>query len=225
VVGSTGGIGRAVADALHATHEVWLVHRGSPKAPNLAGDASFRTWCVDLEADLTELTPPEELTQVDLLVLAAGRWLSGTLAEGSAGDWSAVLTVNAIGQIALTQSLLPHLRRAHGRVIALSSTAVDGSPRGRSAYIASKAALGAFLGGLHEEERHHGIQVTTVYAGRVATSMHRAVTNEESTAERVEAMTSEDLAGVIVMLAEAPSSVHISQVTVRAASYESDASL
>ncbi|MGC5166856.1 SDR family oxidoreductase [Luteimicrobium sp. DT211] len=220
VVGATGGVGRSVVELLRVTHRIWLVGRRSSAGPNRGrGPRAAQYWSLDFEGDLAELAPPSDLGPVDLLVLAAGKWSSGTIAEGTPKEWADVLAVNVIGQIALTQLLLPHLRRAHGRVIALSSTAVDGSPRGRAAYVASKAALDAFLVGLHEEERRHGIQVTTLHAGRIATPMHREVTDAEATGQKVEAMAPDDLARVIVMLAELPSSVHLSELTLRAASF------
>ena len=83
----------------------------------------------------------------------------------------AQLEVNVIGQVAVTQALLPALRRARGRIVNIGS--VSGRialPLG-GAYSASKFALEALTDSLRRELRAMGIQVAIVEPGRIDTPM------------------------------------------------------
>ncbi len=79
------------------------------------------------------------------------------------------LEVNVVGQLAVTQAFLPHLRRAKGRIVNI------GSISGRSAlpflgpYAASKFALEAMTDSLRVELAPWGIWVAIVEPGSIAT--------------------------------------------------------
>ena len=79
------------------------------------------------------------------------------------------LEVNVLGQVAVTQAFLPHLRRSRGRIVFMGSIA------GRSAlpflgpYAASKHALEAITDSLRLELAPWGIQVAIIEPGTIAT--------------------------------------------------------
>ena len=179
VAGATGGIGRAVtAELARLDHLVWAAGRDGTAVKALSEELPRAVpWSFDLTAGPPAVPPG--LTEVDVLVHAAGVFESGGVRETSAERWRRVFDVNLFGVVDLTRALLPALRRARGRVIVVNSTVVRGSPAGRAAYAASKEALRVFTEALHQEELDTGVRVTTVYPGRVATGMQREVRRRE----------------------------------------------
>ncbi len=79
------------------------------------------------------------------------------------------LEVNVLGQVALTQAMLPLLRRAAGRIVMMGSISGRIAPPYMGAYAASKHALEAIVDSLRVELRTWGIQVALVEPDSVKT--------------------------------------------------------
>ena len=79
------------------------------------------------------------------------------------------LEVNVIGQIAVTQAVLPLLRRARGRIVNMGSIAGRGTIPMMGPYSASKHALEALTDALRLELYPWGIEVSIVEPGAIAT--------------------------------------------------------
>src|SRR5512147_243840 len=77
--------------------------------------------------------------------------------------------VNVIGQIAVTQAVLPLLRQARGRIVNMGSIAGRGTIPMMGPYSASKFALEALTDALRLELRPWGIEVSIVEPGAIAT--------------------------------------------------------
>lgn len=107
------------------------------------------------------------------LVNNAGVSSGGVLEFMDLDDLRTVLEVNVVGQLAVTQPLIPLLRRARGRIVMMSSIA------GRSAspligpYCASKFALEALTDALRIELHPWGIEVIAVEPGMFSTQIQR----------------------------------------------------
>jgi NAD(P)-dependent dehydrogenase (short-subunit alcohol dehydrogenase family) len=84
-------------------------------------------------------------------------------------DFREQLEVNLVGQVAVTQALLPALRRGHGRVVFLSSIGGRLAVAFNGAYHASKWAIEAVGESLRQELRPWGIEVVLIEPGSVAT--------------------------------------------------------
>ncbi|HET8721535.1 MAG TPA: SDR family oxidoreductase, partial [Nitrospira sp.] len=87
------------------------------------------------------------------------------------------LEVNVVGQIAVTQAVLPLLRRARGRIVNMGSIAGRGTIPMMGPYSASKHALEALTDALRLELDPWGIEVSIIEPGAIATpiwdkSMH-----------------------------------------------------
>ncbi|MEM1347559.1 MAG: SDR family oxidoreductase [Myxococcota bacterium] len=79
-----------------------------------------------------------------------------------------LMRVNYYGAVYCTHYALPHLKRARGRIVSISSlTGKFGVPT-RSLYAATKHAMAGFFDSLRIELRDEGVAVTTVYPGFVA---------------------------------------------------------
>lgn len=172
ITGATGGIGRAIATALAPTHHVHLVGRRSGGLDAVAKELSSASVHV---ADLGDMAQIAELASgiptLDVLVHSAGVLHMGTTEELTPEQWRESLEVNVLAPVQLTRMLLPALRRARGQVLLINSGLGRRTMPGGGAYSASKFALRAFADTLRQEEAPHGIRVTSIHPGRVATPM------------------------------------------------------
>lgn len=92
--------------------------------------------------------------------------------EDLPGDaWRESFEVNLFAVVALTRRLLPALRAAGGQVVTINSGSGYASGAGSALYSGTKFALRAFTDALREEERPHGVRVSSIHPGRVATDM------------------------------------------------------
>jgi NAD(P)-dependent dehydrogenase (short-subunit alcohol dehydrogenase family) len=83
------------------------------------------------------------------------------------------LEVNLVGQVAVTQAFLPHLRAGSGRIVNIGSIAGRSALPFLGAYAASKHALEAVTDALRVELRPLGIEVVIVEPGTIATPIWR----------------------------------------------------
>jgi NAD(P)-dependent dehydrogenase (short-subunit alcohol dehydrogenase family) len=187
VTGGTRGIGLAIVRDLAPTHHVVVGGRseeavqrviaGLPSAQALVADLADFLAGGSLDRALAGLVPT--VPRVDVLVHSAGILRHGSVAEAPVSDWAESLSVNVVAVAAVTQALLPALRTAHGLVIMVNSGSGFTSGAASGAYSASKFALRALTDALREEERSHGVRVTSLHPGRVDTDMqHELVAHE-----------------------------------------------
>jgi NAD(P)-dependent dehydrogenase (short-subunit alcohol dehydrogenase family) len=103
------------------------------------------------------------------LVNNAGVAVTGPVESTPLGEWRRQLEVNLLGQIAVTQALLPALLRARGRVVMVSS--IGGRIAGPlfGPYAASKFGLEAVSDSLRREVAGLGVRVVVVEPGAIAT--------------------------------------------------------
>jgi len=83
------------------------------------------------------------------------------------------LEINLIGQVAVTQAFLPALRRAHGRIVNVSSIGGRVALPLVGAYNASKFGLEGLSDALRRELRPQGIDVILIEPGGVKTPIWR----------------------------------------------------
>lgn len=106
---------------------------------------------------------------LDALVNNAGIVAAGPLEYLPIPELRRQLEVNVVGQLAVTQAMLPMLRRATGRIIMISSISGRVSLPIAGAYGASKFALEALSDALRLELRHWGLHVALIEPGRIDT--------------------------------------------------------
>jgi len=98
------------------------------------------------------------------------------IAEADPRAWKFCAEVNLLGPFYLSKYSIPELRKAHGRIISVSSGAASIPIESASAYCASKAALNHFTAVLAAEER--GITALAVRPGVMDTSMQAFLRRE-----------------------------------------------
>jgi NAD(P)-dependent dehydrogenase (short-subunit alcohol dehydrogenase family) len=81
------------------------------------------------------------------------------------------LEVNVVGQVAVTQAVIPLLRRARGRIVTTGSVQGFIAAPGLAPYAMSKHAMEAFSDALRRELRPWGIEVSLLEPGAIATEI------------------------------------------------------
>lgn len=174
ITGGTRGIGAAVAAALAPDHRL-LIGGRSPQSVAAAVSTypSASGFVADLASAEDVASAVAGIDRLDAVVHSAGILGSGTVADLSREDWRKTLELNVVAVADLTRELLPLLRAARGTVVTINSGSGLRSGANGGLYSASKFALRAFTDALREEERPHGVRVSGIHPGRVATDMQR----------------------------------------------------
>src|SRR5688572_12066289 len=177
VTGATGGIGSAmVRHFAERGDDVVAVARPTESLDELcAAVPSAVAAPLDLERPGELPAVLRDLTEVELLVHAAGIADVASVTDTSHDLWQRTMAINVTGPAGLTRALLPALRAARGRVVFILAVAgLHGVPRW-SAYAATKAAPAELADSLRLEEAANGLRVTSVYPGGIATELLRKV--------------------------------------------------
>src|SRR3954466_7673339 len=173
VTGASSGIGKASAAAFVARGYRVL---GTSRRPE-ALDGGRRADGVEyLPLDLGDDASIEALARtagaVDVLVNNAGESQSGPFEELPVEALRGLFQVNVLGQVRLTQLLVPGMReRGWGRVVMVGSMLASFPLAYRSSYVASKAALKGFSDGARHEYTPFGVWFTTVEPGAISTGI------------------------------------------------------
>ncbi|ORI19048.1 short chain dehydrogenase [Rhodococcus sp. 1163] len=178
VTGASRGLGAAIARQLAPDHHVYLGGRSTESLGSIANELGTGTpWPVDLTDHDAVAAAVEPVESLEVLVHNAGIAALGTIEESSIDDWRRQYESNVLSVVALTQLLLPALRRAGGHVVLINSGAGIRANPGWGGYAASKFALRAFADALRLEEPT--LRVTSVHPARIDTDMQRAIVDHE----------------------------------------------
>ena len=111
--------------------------------------------------------------RLDAVVNNAGIVVSGPIEAVPPDELRRQLDVNVVGQVAVTQAVLPRLRASRGRVVFLSSLSGRVSTPMTGAYSASKFALEGVADALRMELRPWGVRVVLVEPAQTDTDVWR----------------------------------------------------
>ena len=178
ITGASRGIGRACALRLDRRgFDVIAGVRSKEAGRRLAAEASTRLRVVHLDvADGGSVRAAADAAgdRLDVLINNAGIAVGGVVEALSVDDLRRQLEVNVVGQVAVTQAMLPALRAATGRIVFISSVSGRVSSPVLTPYAASKFALEAIADGLRVELRPWGIDVVLVAPGSIDTDIWRS---------------------------------------------------
>jgi short-subunit dehydrogenase len=169
LTGATGGIGHAIARALHARGaELTLTGRRAETLEELRTELGERAEVV--AADLSEAGAAERLAEqagaIDVLVANAALPAAGRLDSFTAEEIDRALDVNLRAPVQLARALLPGmLARGAGHIVLISSLVGKVAYPANSVYCATKFGLRGLGLALHEELRRVGVGVTTISPG------------------------------------------------------------
>ncbi|MGH1420856.1 MAG: 3-oxoacyl-[acyl-carrier-protein] reductase [Hyphomonas sp.] len=179
VTGASGGIGRAIAQALSESGaKVALSGTREGVLEEVAGTLKGETAIVpcnlsDAEAvDGLVKRAEEAIGPLDILIANAGITRDKLLMQMKDDDWNDVLNVNLGSYFRLTKSVVRGMmKRRSGRIIGITSiVGVTGNP-GQSNYCASKAGMIGFSKSLAQEVASRGITVNTIAPGFIESPM------------------------------------------------------
>ncbi len=190
VTGATGGLGGAMARALHAQGAtVTLSGTRAAALEALAGELGDRVHIVPCNLGDREqveaLVPHAEkaMGQIDVLVNNAGITRDGLFMRMKDEDWDEVLAVNLTSAFRLSRACLRGMmKRRFGRIVSITSiVGVTGNP-GQGNYAASKAGMIGMSKSLAAEVASRNITVNCVAPGFIASPMTDALNEKQKDA-------------------------------------------
>jgi 3-oxoacyl-[acyl-carrier protein] reductase len=179
VTGATGGIGAAVARALHAQGATVAISGTRREVlDTLAGELGSRVHvlpCDLADKNAVELLVPsaeEKMEKLDILVANAGVTKDNLFVQLKDEDWDQVIAVNLTATFRLTRAAVKTMmRRRFGRVIGISSiVGVTGNP-GQGNYTASKAGMIGMMKSVAAEYAKRNVTANCIAPGFIATPM------------------------------------------------------
>ena len=187
VTGASGGIGSAIAKALHGAGATVAIS-GTRVEPleALAAELGERVHvlpCNLSDAAAVEALPKqaaEAMGSVDILVNNAGITKDNLFMRMSDEEWASVLDVNLTATMRLCKGVMRGMMKARwGRIVNISSiVGATGNP-GQANYAASKAGMVGMSKSIAYEVASRGITVNCVAPGFIATAMTDKLTDEQ----------------------------------------------
>lgn len=220
VTGASGGIGSAVARALHHQGAELIINgTRSSELEKLAAELGNRVHV--LKGDLAETTSISHLAEeaekisdngIDILVNNAGITRDNLLVRLSDKDLMDVINLNLIAGFHLTRKIIRGMmKRKWGRIIGISSVVGITGNAGQTNYAAAKAGMIGFSKALALEVASRGITVNNIAPGFIKTPMTENLSEEQVT--RLQANVpvgrlgeAEDVANAAVYLASSEAS-------------------
>ncbi|MDJ1017910.1 MAG: 3-oxoacyl-[acyl-carrier-protein] reductase [Paracoccaceae bacterium] len=187
VTGASGGIGAAIARALHgAGASVGLSGTRVEPLEALAGELGARAHvlpCNLSDAEAVAALPKEVIDvmgAVDILVNNAGITRDNLFMRMSDEEWASVLQVNLTSAMILSKGVMRGMMKARwGRIVNITSVVgATGNP-GQANYAASKAGLVGMSKSLAYEVASRGITVNCIAPGFITTAMTDKLSDDQ----------------------------------------------
>ncbi len=222
VTGSAGGIGRGIAlklaslgakvgvadiKAEAAKETLSLIEKGGGRGLVLNTDITDRNQVQEMvKATL------DQFGKLDILVNNAGWDIIEPFVKNNPDLWEKIIAINLKGPIYCTRAVLDHfISRQYGKIVSISSDAGRVGSSGEAVYSACKGGIIAFTKTIAREMARYKINVNCVCPGPTQTPLLAEITQGETGAKIIEAMTHavpfrrlaqpEDIAGAVAFLA------------------------
>lgn len=190
ITGASGGIGGAIAKALHAAGAT-VALSGTRVDPLQAlaaelGERAHVLPCNLSDAEAVDALPKqaiEAMGGLDILINNAGITRDNLFMRMKDEEWDAVLNVNLTSTMRLCRGVMrPMMKARWGRIVNISSiVGTTGNP-GQANYAAAKAGMIAMGKSIAQEVASRGITVNAVAPGFIATPMTDALTEDQKAA-------------------------------------------
>jgi 3-oxoacyl-[acyl-carrier protein] reductase len=182
VTGGTKGIGYGIAEALlKEGMKVAITGRDErigTKAVHELSNAGGKVMFI--QCDVRDFKSQQDAVnkvltewgQLDVLVANAGVGHFAPIEELTIEKWKDTIDINLTGVFYSIKASLEALKKSKGYIITISSLAGTNFFAGASAYNASKFGLTGFTQAVMLDLRKHGIKVSTIMPGSVATEFN-----------------------------------------------------
>ena len=221
ITGASRGIGLAIAQKLgQLGARLSICARNQSKLEDSA--ATLRASGFEVLVTQTDVTREEQISNlvqrtkqafgpVDILVNNAGIGLFGPFQNHSEADWDTILNTNLKSVFLMSRAVAPEMiLRKTGHIINISSLAGKNTFANGAVYCASKWGLMGLTGCMAEELRAHGIRVSAVCPGSVATEF-----SGQSAKDPSKTLQPEDVAHAVATLVTQSAGSFISEVHIR----------
>jgi 3-oxoacyl-[acyl-carrier protein] reductase len=221
VTGGSRGIGRAIALRLAAMGSaVAICGRDATaleavsaelesQAPRVFSQAADVTRCSDVALLIEKVEA--KLGPISILVNNAGIGGFGPAHEKSEEDWDRVLNTNLKSVFLVSRGVAPSMiRHQRGDIINISSLAGRNAFAGGGLYCASKWGVQGLSACMAEDLREHGIRVSVICPGSVATDFSGRGTKDPS-----KVLAPEDVAHAVAMVVTQGPQSFLSEIHVR----------
>src|ERR1700722_1009877 len=221
VTGGSRGIGRAIAlrlaklggsvaicgreERVLAPTKTELKQSGSPVHSQVAD--------VSQSADVITLVnkTQAELGPISILVNNAGIGLFGPAHEKTEADWDRILSTNLKSVFLVSRAVAPSMiKQGAGDIINISSLAGRNAFAGGGIYCASKWGLQGLSACMAEDLREHGIRVSVVSPGSVATAF-----STRSSKDPAKVLAPQDVAHAVEMIVTQSPQSFLSEIQLR----------
>jgi NAD(P)-dependent dehydrogenase (short-subunit alcohol dehydrogenase family) len=221
VTGGSRGIGRAIAHRL-ATLGASVAICGRERAALEDSSKSLEKLSARVFSHVTDVTDAVqvsalvaktevELGPVSILVNNAGIGLFGPAHEKSEADWDRVLDSNLKSVFLVSRAVIPSMiRRGAGDIINISSLAGKNTFASGGIYCASKWGLMGLSGCMMEDLRGHGIRVSVICPGSVATEFSGSKPKDPS-----KALCADDVAHAVEAIVTQRAGSFLSEIQLR----------
>jgi 3-oxoacyl-[acyl-carrier protein] reductase len=187
VTGASGGIGGAIAEALHVQGAaVTLSGTRAAALEALAGKLAERVHVAPADlgdaAAVDALVPEAErlMGGLDILVNNAGLTRDGLAVRMKDEDWETVIRVNLEAAFRLSRAALKSMmRQRFGRIVGITSVVGVTGNAGQANYAASKAGMIGMSKALAQEVASRGITVNCVAPGFIQSAMTDALNEKQ----------------------------------------------
>ena len=222
ITGGSKGIGFGIAESfLKQGMKVAVTSRSLTNAEDVAKElnAKYEGKAIGIKADVRNYIDQQEAVRktvdtfgsLDVLIANAGLGHFGSIEEITDKEWEEVIDTNLTGVFYSIKSAVDELKKSKGYFISISSLAGTNFFAGGSAYNASKFGVTGFTQAVMLDLRQHGIKVSTIMPGSVATHFNGHTPNEDD-AWKIQ---KEDLGQLTVDLLKMPENALPSKVEIR----------
>ena len=190
VTGASAGIGKALALNLASQGaKVAIAARRAERLEQVAADCrALGAEVLVVPTDVADEAQCKALVEktvaafgrLDMLINNAGLAASALFDEfPDLSLFRHVMDVNFYGAVYCSYYALPYLKQTKGRIVAISSLGGKAAIPYNTPYCASKYGLHGFYDSLRMELTRHGVGVTVICPGLVATEFHAAQMNKD----------------------------------------------
>lgn len=232
VTGATSGFGTAIARKFAAeSYDVIITGRRHDRLDALEkeitakGSAKVMKLCFDVRNRQDTVSAidslPGEWKNIDILVnnagLAAGL---GHIDNGDTDDWDRMIDTNVKGLLYVTRAVAPLMAaRGSGHIFNIGSIAGKGEYENGNVYCASKSAVDSLSRSMRIDLLRNNIKVTHIAPGMAETEF--SLVRFKGDADKagavykgIDALSAEDIAGIIYYCATLPPHVCINDLVV-----------
>ena len=221
ITGGSKGIGYSVAESLlKEGYCVAITSRNITSANEAASKLVTFGDVLAIEADVKDYQSQQDAInlviekwgQIDVLIANAGVGTFASIEDLTIEDWNETIDTNLTGVFYSIKASLDAIKKTKGYIFTISSLAGTNFFAGGSAYNASKFGLTGFTQAVMLDLRKHGIKVSTIMPGSVATYFNDHQPDQEKDSWKIQP---EDIGELVVSMLKMPTRTLPSKVEIR----------